>query len=168
MAAGSAGWLVRARAVARSAQAPRLRSFHFGHILGGFVSFGVRPLASSRFISVLCFFFCSFTQIPGSGSRWALSWAGSSWSWKFSFSWLEPGSLNSVKIWVCLEHGLEHPDVLKSLRKNNKTHNKSLAFVLGGVSQEGAVGVYPAEAHLASPHPPAHSRPSGRVNTPPT
>lgn len=43
--------------MALSAQAPRLRSFHFGHILGGFVSFGVRPLVSSRFISVLCFFF---------------------------------------------------------------------------------------------------------------
>lgn len=38
--------------MARSDQAPRLRSFHFGHILGGFVSFGVRPLASSRLISV--------------------------------------------------------------------------------------------------------------------
>lgn len=41
--------------MARSAQAPRLQSFHFGHMLGGSVSFGVRPLASSRFISVFFF-----------------------------------------------------------------------------------------------------------------
>lgn len=45
--------------MARSAQAPRLQSFHFGHMLGGFVSFGVRPLASSRFISVFFFFVVS-------------------------------------------------------------------------------------------------------------
>lgn len=41
--------------MARSDRAPRLRSFHFGHIIGVFVSFGVRPLASSRFISVFFF-----------------------------------------------------------------------------------------------------------------